>query len=94
MGGSALECARDEKFSKDESKMNKLSICNVFPRDHIWYYGERNKAGQKRRLITTAIHTIKYRNPSDLRSQASDGSVSTVVGDHTGILGAVVLFNF
>lgn len=40
--------------------------------------------------ITTAIHAEKYRNPSDLRSQASDGPVSTMVGDHMGILGAVV----
>jgi hypothetical protein len=42
--------------------------------------------------VTTAIHTVKYRNPSDLRSQASDGPVSTMVGDHMGILGAVVFF--
>ena len=39
--------------------------------------------------LATAIHTIIYRIPSDLRSQAGDGSVSTVVGDHTGIPGAV-----
>jgi len=43
-------------------------------------------------LLTTAIRAGTYRIPSDLRSQARDGSVSTVVGDHTGILGAVVFF--
>lgn len=37
----------------------------------------------------TAIHTRSFRIPSDLRRQARDGLVSTVMGDRTGILGAV-----
>jgi hypothetical protein len=40
----------------------------------------------------TAIHTRKFRIPSDLRRQVGNGSVSTMVGDHMGILGAVVFF--
>jgi hypothetical protein len=53
-----------------------------------WVSSLQNQRGIK--LATTAIHTRTYRIPSDLRSQAGDGSVSTVVGDHTGIPGAVV----
>ena len=45
-------------------------------------------------LSTTAIHSRKYRISSDLRSQATDGSVSTAVGDNAGILGAVVFMTF
>ena len=45
----------------------------------------------KKILPATAIHTRKFRIPSDLRRQAGNGSVSTMVGDHMGILSAVVL---
>ena len=41
-------------------------------------------------LTSSAIGQRKYRIPSDLRSQALYRSVSTMVGDHMGILGAVV----
>ena len=41
-------------------------------------------------LPSTAIGLRKYRIPSDLRSQAECRPVSTMVGDHMGILGAVV----
>ena len=41
-------------------------------------------------LLSTAIGLRKYRIPSDLRSQAEYRLVSTTVGDHVGILGAVV----
>lgn len=44
-------------------------------------------------LISTAIGLRKYRIPSDLRSQAEYRLVSTMVGDHMGILG-VVVFDF
>ena len=40
--------------------------------------------------LSTAIGLRKYRIPSDLRSQAEYRLVSTTVGDHVGILGAVV----
>lgn len=43
-------------------------------------------------LSSTAIGLRKYRIPSDLRSQAEYRSVSTMVGDHMGILGVVVFF--
>lgn len=43
---------------------------------------------------STAIGLRKYRIPSDLRSQAEYRPVSTTVGDHVGILGAVVFFFF
>ncbi len=39
----------------------------------------------------TAIHIGKHRVPSDPRSQANDGAVSTMMGDRMGILRAVVL---
>lgn len=39
---------------------------------------------------STAIGLRKYRIPSDLRSQAEYRLVSTMVGDHMGILGVVV----
>lgn len=42
----------------------------------------------------SAIHTSKYRIPSDLRSQTGNGLVSTTVGDHVGILGADVFSSF
>ena len=42
----------------------------------------------------TAIHTGKYRVSSDPRSQTCDGAVSTVMGDRTGILRAVVFVLF
>ncbi len=42
-------------------------------------------------LVSTAIGLRKYRIPSDLRSQAQYRSVSTMVGDHMGIPGVVVL---
>ena len=41
-------------------------------------------------LSVTAIHTRKYLVSSDPRSQAGNGAVSTAVGDHAGILRAVV----
>ena len=41
-------------------------------------------------LVSTAIGLRKYRIPSDLRSQAGYRLVSTMVGDHMGILGVVV----
>ena len=41
----------------------------------------------------TTISRRKCTNPSDLVSQATKSLVSTVVGDHTGILG-VVFFHF
>lgn len=44
-------------------------------------------------LTSTAIGLRKYRIPSDLRSQAEYRLVSTMVGDHMGILG-VVVFDF
>jgi hypothetical protein len=40
--------------------------------------------------VSTAIGLGKYRIPSDLRSQVKYRPVSTTVGDHVGILGAVV----
>ncbi len=43
---------------------------------------------------STAIGPRKYRIPSDLRSQAGYRLVSTTVGDHVGILGAVVFAIF
>lgn len=48
--------------------------------------------GTKAFLVSTAIGSRKYRIPSDLRSQAGYRSVSTMVGDHMGILGVVVFF--
>ena len=44
--------------------------------------------------ISTAIGLWKHRIPSDLRSKSKCRPVSTMVGDHTGILGAVVFFFF
>lgn len=41
--------------------------------------------------LSTAIGLGKYRIPSDLRSQAGYRLASTTVGDHVGILGAVVI---
>ena len=38
---------------------------------------------------STAILSEKYRISSELRSQATAGPVSTTVGDHVGIRGAV-----
>ena len=40
----------------------------------------------------TVIPLWIYRIPSELRSQAGLGLPSTVVGDHTGIAGAVCFF--
>ena len=40
-------------------------------------------------LYHTVIPPWIYRIPSELRSQAGLGLPSTVVGDHTGIVGAV-----
>ena len=40
----------------------------------------------------TVIPLWIYRIPSELRSQAGLGLPSTVVGDHTGIVGAVCFF--
>ena len=41
-------------------------------------------------FVSTAIGLRKHRIPSDLRSQPECRPVSTTVGDHAGILGAVV----
>ena len=41
--------------------------------------------------VSTAIGLWKHRIPSDLRSESKCRLVSTTVGDHAGILGAVVL---
>lgn len=49
-----------------------------------------NVIKRKINFSVTAIHTRKYRVSSDPRSQAGDGAVSTVVGDYTGILRAVI----
>ncbi len=48
----------------------------------------------KTKISATAIHTRTYLDPSDPRSQACNGAVSTAVGDHAGILRAVVFFCF
>ena len=40
-------------------------------------------------LMSTAILSVTYRISSELRSQATAGLVSTTVGDHVGIRGAV-----
>ena len=40
----------------------------------------------------TTISRRKCTNPSDLVSQATKSPVSTVVGDHTGILGVVFFY--
>ena len=45
-------------------------------------------------MLSTAIGLWKHRIPSDLRSQSECRPVSTMVGDHTGILGAVVFVNY
>ena len=45
------------------------------------------------KLYHTVIPLWIYRIPSELRSQAGLGLPSTVVGDHTGIVGAVCFFN-
>ena len=42
----------------------------------------------------TVIPSWIYRIPSELRSQARMGLPSTVVGDNTGIVGAVCFFVF
>ena len=39
--------------------------------------------------MSTAILSVTYRISSELRSQATAGLVSTTVGDHVGIRGAV-----
>ena len=52
----------------------------------------RSEAKCKTNFSATAIHTRTFRIPSDLRRQAGNGSVSTMVGDHMGILSAVVFF--
>ena len=39
--------------------------------------------------VSTAILSVTYRISSELRSQATAGLVSTTVGDHVGIRGAV-----
>ena len=41
------------------------------------------------RVVSTAILSVTYRISSELRSQATAGLVSTTVGDHVGIRGAV-----
>lgn len=51
---------------------------------------ELDNSGSKDILVSTAIGSRKYRIPSDLRSQAGYRLVSTMVGDHMGILGVVV----
>lgn len=43
---------------------------------------------------TTAIRRIKYRIPSDLRSQAPNGLVSTIIGDGMGKPSAVVFLHW
>ena len=45
---------------------------------------------EKPESVSTAIGLGKYRIPSDLRSQVEYRLASTTVGDHVGILGAVV----
>jgi hypothetical protein len=48
-------------------------------------------ASRFRLILSTAIHvlSVTYRISSELRSQATAGPVSTTVGDHVGIRGAV-----
>lgn len=53
----------------------------------VWVYIEVSLMSS-----VTAIHTRSFRIPSDLRRQARDGLVSTVMGDRTGILGAVTFW--
>ena len=43
-------------------------------------------------FASTAIGLRKHRIPFDLRSEPECRPVSTTVGDHAGILGAVVFF--
>lgn len=50
------------------------------------------KGALKTYKVSSAIGSRKYRIPSDLRSQAGYRLVSTMVGDHMGILGAEVIF--
>ena len=45
-------------------------------------------------FLSTAILTRKYWIPSDLQSQASEGAVSIMVGDHMRILRAVDFCTF
>ena len=47
-------------------------------------------------VVSTAILSETYRISSELRSQATAGPVSTTVGDHVGIRGAVgsLFFSF
>jgi hypothetical protein len=52
--------------------------------------GGPGQVGTKALFSSTAIGLRKYRIPSDLRSQAEYRLVSTMVGDHMGILGVVV----
>jgi hypothetical protein len=51
----------------------------------------KNIVNQALKLLDTTISRRKCTNPSDLVSQATKSPVSTVVGDHTGILGVVFL---
>lgn len=63
-----------------------LKVCNGFLNKNINYYISL--------LTDTTISRRKCTNPSDLVSQATKSPVSTVVGDHTGILGVVFLLFF
>ena len=63
----------------------------------LWKFSNTGFCGMRARKYLKPYHTVIplwiYRIPSELRSQAGLGLPSTVVGDHTGIVGAVCFFN-
>ena len=75
------------------------SSSEVSAQDRIWVAEVGLGVCQEQRRImypdrgglhsSTAILSEKYRISSELRSQATAGPVSTTVGDHVGIRGAV-----
>ncbi|MEY3420164.1 MAG: hypothetical protein RIR48_444, partial [Bacteroidota bacterium] len=74
----------DSRFTPIKSLGSKALLIQVI----IEINHGRNKSKCKKIFFSraTAIHTRKFRIPSDLRRQAGNGSVSTMVGDHMGIL--------
>ena len=67
----------------------------VFTFDNHVYLWKGNMRGYTfYYLYHTVIPLWIYRIPSELRSQAGLGLPSTVVGDHTGIVGAVCFCQF
>ena len=76
-----------------ESRVGLVARLWIF----LWKFSYTEFCGIRARKYLQLYHTVIplwiYRIPSELRSQAGLGLPSTVVGDHTGIVGAVCFFN-